>query len=104
MITSASGIRRSRSAATASASSSRAPLFDTITGSSTSQGGRCRASASATASMIPALPSMPSLTASTRTSANTVSICWATKAGVANSMPVTSRVFCAVSAVIAAMP
>ena len=43
-------------------------------------------------------PSMPIFTASILTSANSVSICSPTNAGGIGKMPVTARVFCAVSA------
>ncbi|MEJ2385324.1 MAG: M3 family metallopeptidase [Xanthomonadales bacterium] len=60
--------------------------------------------ASATASVMAALPSMPILTASTRISSNTAPICAATNAGSINMASRTPRVFCTVSAVSAAMP
>ena len=59
---------------------------------------------SATTRVTPAWPSMPIFTASTRTSANSVSIWAATNSGGTGEMPVTARVFCAVSAAITAMP
>ena len=54
--------------------------------------------------MIAALLSMPVFTASGTMSAKTASICAATNSGGTSWTPVTATVFCAVSAVIAAMP
>ncbi len=67
-------------------------------------GAACPASSAATASVTAAVPSMPILTASTRTSAKIACSCAVTKAGGISSIPVTPRVFCAVSAVSTAMP
>ena len=53
---------------------------------------------------IGAVATMPIFTASTRTSSNTASIWAATKSGSMATKPRTPWVFCAVSAVIAAMP
>jgi len=76
-----------------------------MTGSSTT--GISRASGdsrtSATASMMPALASMPILIASAPMSSSTTRIWSATKPGGTGWVPNTPRVFCAVRAVIAVM-
>jgi hypothetical protein len=100
----ASGNSSSRKRCTAASASNAAPPLATITGSTTSTGGRQCRRRSATAATTSVPPSMPSLTASTRMSANTASICAATKAGGNGSMALTPQVFCAVRPLNAAMP
>jgi len=102
--TSASGSSCARRASTAAGSSRRAPLFATITGSTTRFTSRCSATFAATASMMAALASIPVFTASGLMSETTASICSATKPGGTTWTPVTAVVFWAVSAVMADMP
>ena len=104
VITVASGSNRVRSASSASASSRRAPLVATITGSTTTCGGRWRSSARATASITPALASMPSLTAPMRKSSKQASICASRKPVGGRCTAVTPRVCWAVSAASADRP
>ena len=108
VISVASGSTASISVAVALRSSSESPLFATITGSTT----RCAnapaasgaASPSATARAIGAVPSMPILAVSIRTSANSVSSCSRTNSGGTPCTPVTAWVFCAVSAATTPAP
>ena len=92
----------SRSAASASVSSSRCPPLATITGSTTSgTPAAYRAMPAATTAITSALCSMPVFTASAPMSLSTTSICWAMKEGSMPITPCTPSVFCAVSAVMA---
>ncbi|KAG1256605.1 hypothetical protein G6F65_016248 [Rhizopus arrhizus] len=75
-----------------------------MTGSSTTWAGAHLARFSATTSITGRWPSMPILTASMRTSVNSVSICKPTKAGGTGEMPVTPWVFWAVRAAMTAQP
>ena len=107
-MTVASGSTASVSMRMASAGSSTSPPLETITGSTTSAGSwpeaRSGPSASATVRAMAAVPSMPSLALSMRTSSNSVSICSRMKSVETPSMPVTARVFWAVSAQMTAQP
>ena len=102
-MTSASGSSERRTCS-ASASSNRSPLVATITGSSTTCGGRCQASQRATTSMLSAPPSIPILTASTTMSSLIASSCSARNDAGGLNTARTPRVFCAVSEAITAMP
>ena len=102
--TSASGSSSRTSALTASRSSSLWPPFATITGSTTRFSTRCSRIFAATVPMIAAFASIPVFTASAPMSLSTASICFATRSGGIASQSVTSRVFCAVTAVIADVP
>src|SRR5665647_3059087 len=66
---------RSRSACSAEGSSSRSPLVATMTGSSTTSGGRVASSQERTSLMTATSASMPTLTASMATSSLTASSC-----------------------------
>jgi hypothetical protein len=83
---------------------SLAPEVATITGSSTMFLALCRRRLSATTAMVSGCDSIPIFTAPTLRSSKTASICAAMKSGGTSWMPVTPRVFCAVSAVMAEAP
>lgn len=95
---------RPRSAVSASRSSSRSPLVEIITGSMTTMGGRTASSQSATSAITSAFASMPTFTASMPMSAERASSCARSTPAGGTWTPCTPRVFCTVSAVIAAMP
>ena len=101
--TAARGNSFSRRAAAASLSSSRDPLVETITGSTTTFWAPYWRSFWAMTRMSPAEETMPTFTASGRMSWNTASICWPKNSGPTSKMLVTPKVFCTVSAVMAHM-
>ena len=100
--TAARGSRMRTRAAGASRSRASPPLA-TITGSRTRGQSECSASLAATDSMIPALESMPILTASAPMSFATESICGRRSSG-GTQDALHARVFCAVRAVMAHVP
>jgi hypothetical protein len=101
----ASGNSRVRIAPSASASMSGSPCLLTATGSRTTgtPAGRV-ASRSATSSHVPAVPSMPILTASTPMSSTTLRNWAATASAGRLQTPWTPTEFCAVTAVMTLMP
>ena len=103
VMTAANGKSSAVRAAMASSLRRRAPLVATITGSRTTDSPRWVRSRSAMVRMRAALATIPIFTASGRISSNTASISAAKNFGVASSMAVTPKVFCAVSAVTALM-
>ena len=98
------GRMRSIKAALALGSSSTAPLWDTITGSTTIGAPAVSPSASTTASIVGSSPSMPTFTPSTPRSSTTART-WATIISPGTGVTIsTPTVFCAVIAVMAVMP
>ncbi len=103
MIRSAYGSSACR-AASADSCSSRSPLVATMTGSRTTTPGRVFSSQVRTASITEASPSIPILTASMVMSWLMASSWAVRKAAGGTCTALTPRVFCAVRAVMAAMP
>ena len=91
-------------AASADSCRSRSPLVATITGSRTTTAGRTFSSQLRTASITAASPSMPILTASMPMSSLMASSCAVRNAAGGTWTALTPWVFCAVRAVMAAMP
>src|SRR6266545_434897 len=100
----ASGTMRLRNASTASSRSNASPCFDTKTGSTTTFGTPASSIASATASTISAVESIPVLAASTPRSVATARICAPTTSAGTSETPVTPLVFCTVIEVMALIP
>ena len=93
-----------RTSSTASSSSSRWPLVEIITGSTTTGMRECTSNRPHTSATSDRVASMPVLTALTSKSSSTDSICAVTTSGLMVSTVVMPTVFCAVTAVMAHTP